>query len=274
MAFCWTSWRRWGALAALALGLSASAWAQATATACTKRLRWNDDPPYSMRLPNGQVGGLQVELARAVLQRMGCQVRLEELPFARALVELKAGRLDMLDGAFPLPERRAYAHFSEVRSISRNLVFIRAADRPRFQDQSLADLHRQGWQFGAQVGVVYGPAYAELQKDASFRAKLQLVPRRTSLWQMLARGRVDLVIADELSASHELAAAKLQDKIVATPLVVSDDPTSMAFSKATTDLAFVQAYDAALRALQADGTYRALRQRHGLPAPDDTPPKP
>ncbi len=258
----------------LALGLGASAWAEATATGCSKRLRWNDDPPYSMRLPDGQVGGLQVELARAALHRMGCQLRLEEMPFARALVELKAGRLDMLDGAFPLPERRAYAHFSAVQSTSRNLVFIRATDRKRFQQQSLADLHREGWQFGAQVGVVYGPAYAELQQDASFRAQLQLVPRRSSLWQMLALGRVDVVIADEFSASHELAAAKLQDKIVVTPLVVSDEPTSMAFSKATTDLAFVRAYDAALRSLQADGSYRALRQRYGLRHTDGPPPTP
>jgi polar amino acid transport system substrate-binding protein len=227
-----------------------------------------------MRLPDGRVGGWGVELAQAVLQRMGCQAQLEEMPFARALVELRAGRLDMLDGAFALPDRKAYAHFSSVNSASRNLVFIRAADRPRFGAQSLAELHRDGWQFGAQVGVVYGPAYAALQQDASFRAKLQQVPRRTSLWQMLALGRVDVVIADELSASHELAAAKLRGKIVATPLVVSDEPTSMAFSKATTDLAFVQAYDAALRSMQADGSYRALSQRYDLRGLDDAPPKP
>lgn len=247
------------------------------AAACVKRLRWSDDPPYSMRLPDGRIGGWSVELTQAVLQRMGCQTVLEEMPFARALADLKTGRLDLLDGAFPLPERQTYAHFSVPVVRSRNLVFIRTADRARYQSQTLAELHRGGWQFGAQVGVVYGPAYAALQQDEGFRAKLQLVPRRASLWQMLALGRVDVVMADELSASHELAAAKLQTRIVATPLVVSAEPASMAFSKATTDLGFVQRYDATLQAMQTDGSYQQLRQRYGLTdaaAPPTPTPKP
>jgi polar amino acid transport system substrate-binding protein len=246
----------------------------AQAQACTKRLRWSDDPPYSMRLPDGRIGGWSVELTQAVLQRMGCQVVLEEMPFARALADLKTGRIDMVDGAFPLPERQAYAHFSMPVVRSRNLVFIRATDRARYQAQTLDELHREGWRFGAQVGVVYGPAYADLQQDESFRAKLQLVPRRASLWQMLALGRVDVVMADELSASHELATAKLQERIVATPLVVSAEPASMAFSKATTDLAFVQRYDATLQAMKGDGSYQQLSQRYGLKPRGEAPAKP
>lgn len=254
------AWARgfvWG----LALATSATA---APASACVKRLRWNDDPPYSMRLPDGRVSGWSVELTQVVLQRMGCQVVLEEMPFARALAELKSGNLDMLDGAFPLPERQAYAHFAKPVARSRNLVFIRRSDLPRFQARSLEELHAAGWQFGAQLGVVYGPAYAALQQDSGFRSKVQLVPRRNSLWQMLARGRVDLVIADELSAAHELAAARLTERVVATPLVVSDAPAAMAFSKASTDEAFVRRYEATLQAMQADGSYQQLRQRYGL----------
>lgn len=256
-----SSLQRLGAL--IALG-AASLVASAPATACSKRLRWNDDPPYSMRLPDGRISGWSVDLAQAVLQRMGCRVVLEEMPFARALAELKAGHLDMLDGAFPLPERQAYAHFSMPLARSRNLVFIRRSDAPRFQANSLAELYQTGWRFGAQVGVVYGPAYAALQQDGRFRAKLQVVPRRQSLWQMLALGRVDVVMADELSATHELAAAKLTDVIVATALVVSDEAAPMAFSKATTDAAFVQGFDATLLAMVADGSYERLRQRYGL----------
>lgn len=258
----------------LLLGLALLALGAATAQACTKRLRWNDDPPYSMRLPDGRIGGWTVELAQAVLQRMGCQVVLEEMPFARALAELRSGHLDMLDGAFPLPERQAYAHFSAPVLRSRNLIFIRRSDLPRFRAQSLAELFESGWQFGAQVGVMYGPAYAALQQDARFRARLQSVPRRSSLWQMLALGRVDVVMADELSAVHELAAARLSADIVPTALVVSDAPATMAFSKATTDAAFVQRYDAVLREMQADGSYERLRQRHGLGATAQPPSKP
>lgn len=252
----------------LALAMSAQA------AACTKRLRWHDDPPYTMRLPDGRVGGWSVELTEAVLKRMGCEVQLKEMPFARALTELKAGRLDMLDGVFPLTERRAYAHFSAPTLRSRNLAYIRATDRPRFRAESLAQLARDGWTLGGQVGVVYSPAYAALKQDPELRTQLHLVPRRTSLWPMLVRGRIDVVIADEASARHELVAANLQTEIVATPLVVSAEPASMAFSKATTDLAFVQRYDATVRAMQIDGSYQRLQQRYGIGVVEETPAQP
>jgi polar amino acid transport system substrate-binding protein len=253
----------------LAMGLLIAAPSQA----CTKRLRWVEDPPYTMRLPDGRIGGWSVELAQAVLQRMGCSMTLVELPFARALIELREGRIDMLDGAFALPERQVYAHFSTPVARSRNVVFVRNSDRSRLQGKNLADLHQEGWQFGVQTGVAYGPSYTALEKDPSFIAKRQVVPLRTSLWKMLALGRVDVVLADELTARHELGIAKLADRITATDLVISDAAASMAFSKRTTDLAFVQRFNAAFEAMQADGSYDRLRQRYGLISLEAAPAK-
>ena len=239
----------------------------ATAEACTKRLRWNDDPPYSQRLPDGTVTGLTVELNRMILQRMGCEVVLVEMPFARALTELRTGGLDILDGIYPLPERAEYAHFSQPQLRSRNLVYVRANDVTRANGRSLRQLFDEGWTFGAQVGVVYGPAYTVLQHDPRFPERVQLVPRRASLWQMLSRGRIDVVIASENTARYELHAAGLSDAIEATDIVVSADPVVTGFSKRTTDGAFVQRYDATLQALQSDPGYLALVQRYGLQRP-------
>lgn len=121
---------------ALVLLLCLATLCATAAQACTKRLRWNDDPPYSMRLPNGQISGLTVELAQAALARLGCQAELLEMPFARAMAELKAGRLDMIDGVFVLPERQASAHFSAPVQWGRNLVFVRAADASRVRSRA------------------------------------------------------------------------------------------------------------------------------------------
>jgi len=246
------------------LGLCLTVLTVSAANACTKRLRWSEDPPYSMRLPDGQISGLTVALAQAVLGRLGCKVELLELPFARALADLQAGQLDMIDGVFVLPERQAYAYFSIPSQRARNVVFVRAADLPRVNTLELADLHQDGWQFGVQVGVAYGPAFAALLKDPGFQSKLQRVPRRSSLWQMLVRERVDVVMADELTGAHEIAAAGLAGQIVPTRVVVSEDPVAMAFSKATTDPAFVSRYNQVLQAMRRDGSYQALMQRYGL----------
>jgi polar amino acid transport system substrate-binding protein len=48
--------------------------------ACEKTLRWNDDPPFSMQADDGSIVGIDVDINRAVLERLGCQATLRKLP--------------------------------------------------------------------------------------------------------------------------------------------------------------------------------------------------
>ena len=91
------------ALATVCLGLlfSGQIFAQ-----CVKSVRWSDDPPYSYKLPTGEISGFSVDLLRAVLKGMNCEARFVELPWARALRELEQGRLDILPGALRTPATR------------------------------------------------------------------------------------------------------------------------------------------------------------------------
>ncbi|WP_374660230.1 substrate-binding periplasmic protein [Inhella sp.] len=255
-----TTWILRG-LSALLLALACAAHANSP---CAKKMRWADDAPYSMRLPDGRISGVRVELAQLALSRMGCSLVLVEMPFARALLELKDGRLDMLGGAFPRPERRVYAHFSKPEFSSPNLVFVRGADRARMAGKGLVQLVAEGWRLGVQPGVAYGPAYEDLQQQAVPSSQITTVARRASLWQMLVRERIDLVIADQLTARYELAHADLVDQVVASALVISDEPTGMAFSKLTTDEAFVHRYNETMDGLRDELAYRTIMERYGL----------
>jgi polar amino acid transport system substrate-binding protein len=234
------------------------------AAACVKSVRWSEDPPFSMRLPNGRIGGVIVDLHEALLQRMGCRAQLVEMPFARALAELQLGRLDLLPSTFDRPERRSYARFSQPTLQIRNLLFVRREDLAKLRGQSLAQLVAGGWRIGAQVGVVYGPAFAELLKDPAAAAKLVTVPQRQGLWQMLERSRIDAVPADELTGPMELQTLGFSARIVASPLVLSTEGAGTAFSRLSTDEAFVQRFNATLETMKADGSYAALLARYQM----------
>lgn len=195
---------------------------------------------------------------------MGCQVRLLDMPFARALLELEAGRLDLLPGTFARPERQRYAHFTQPVLRSRNLLYVPVADPPRLQGRDLAQLVADGLRLGAQVGVMYGPSYAELLRKPELAAKVVMVPRRSGLWQMLARGRIDGLIADEATAAHELRELGLSEQIQSSGLVVSEEAAGHAFSKRSTDADFVARYEATLEAMRKDGSLAQLLARYGL----------
>lgn len=233
--------------------------------ACEVRVRWNDDPPYSMRHDGGKLVGLNVELVEQTLARLGCQARWVELPWARALVELEAGRVDILPGGLRRPEREVFAYFVARHSLSSNRLFVRKSDLARLGAATkLGEVLRPGLRLGVQIGVVYGPEYAELMTQPDFRAVLTQATSRRNLWQMLTLGRVDGVLASEASARWELAQLGLQSNIVGTDVALSNEPAFFLISKRSRDAAWAQRYQEASDAMEADGsTARTVRKYFG-----------
>ncbi len=240
--------------------LAVAAW---PAAACELRVRWNPDPPYTMRDEAGRIVGMQAELTEQTLQRMGCKTAWVELPWARALVELQAGRLDVLPGALRRPEREAYAHWVEQHVLVANRLFVRAGRETDFGSATrLQEAWRPGFKLGVQIGVVYGPDYAALLDNAAFRATLTQAAARRSLWQMLEIGRVDGVLASEATARWELRELGLTERIVPTAVVLSHEPAQIMFSRRSVDAALVQRYREAAEALEKDGTQARIVRRY------------
>lgn len=234
-----------------------------SAAACELRMRWNDDPPYLMRDAGGRVTGLYAELLGATAQRMGCRLTWVEMPWARALRELEAGRIDILAGGLRLPEREAYAHFMPQHFVSRNRLYVHESQAPRVAAaRRLDDVAAEGLRLGVQVGVVYGPDYARLQAQPAFRALLTQGASRRALWQMLAIGRVDGVIASEASARWELAAAGLQARVRPTAVFVSAGEAQVMLSRRSADAALLQRLREADEALVRDGTHARTVARY------------
>ncbi|MCG8907751.1 transporter substrate-binding domain-containing protein [Pseudomonas sp. DP-17] len=231
--------------------------------ACEKTLRWDDDPPFSMQLPDGSVGGLYVDLNREVLERLGCEVRMVKLPWARALKELELGRLDVLPGAFRKPEREAYAWFSgTVLPPSRNILFVRRGWPQLGSLQQLSDLPGSDFRLGAQIDVSYGEPYRQLMADPDYAARVFFNPSRGNLWQMVDKGRIDGIIADEHSGRYELQQLGLAGRIEPTGVVVSAESAEVAFSKRTQDQDFVRRYAQTLKALVDAGEDRRILQQY------------
>nr|WP_268945818.1 transporter substrate-binding domain-containing protein [Pseudomonas ullengensis] len=226
-------------------------------------MRWDDDPPFSMLLPNGEVGGIYIDLNREVLGRLGCTIKLVKLPWGRALKELELGRLDVLAGAFRKPEREAYAYFSgAVLKPSRNILFMRQDALERWPVTQLLDLQNTDFRLGAQTNVSYGPAYQQLMGQQAFAARVSFNASRGNLWQMVDKGRIDGIIADESTGLYELNQLGLSARIKPTQVVVSADAAEVAFSKKTSTPQFVQRYARILQALVDDGSHQRIVQHY------------
>ena len=230
--------------------------------ACEKTVRWANDPPYDMPDATQQVHGANSDLLREVLGRMGCKPRFVELPWARGLHNLKKGSLDILPGALITPEREAFAYFSQPIHSSPNVLFMNQEAAKRFAFDSLGQISHSNFRLGIQIDVTYSREYAELIKQADFKARTLPVTDRKGAWQMLSAGRLDGLIADEVTGLMELQQLGLTQRIVRSSLVVSEEPAVVAFSRKSVTPEFVEQFNAALAASIADGSYARITQRY------------
>lgn len=235
-----------------------------SAWSCTKVMRWNEDPPFSFAHPDKPeyVQGISVDIARAILSEMDCTLHLEKMPWARALVSLQLGTVDILYGAYNTPDRRKYAHFSSQPEYSPNILFIRKADKATWSFQSLEEIIPTTFRLGVQINVTYSHEYDVLREQPEFEKHLHENSSRISLWQMLFLNRIDGVIADKYTGLIELSELGLNDHITATSLLISNEPSFFAFSKKTTSLEFVAAFDAILSRLRHDGEIEKIETRY------------
>jgi len=234
--------------------------------ACELSLRWHQDPPFSYRRADGEVVGLNTDIVRETLARMGCTVRMLEMPWARALAELEAGRLDVLPGTLRLPERERFARFSAPGPQSRNLLFISHAAQQHHAIGKLADLRHSDFRLGVQLGVSYGPDFEALLTDPVFAQRLHRASSRRSLWLMAAAGRLDGVLANEQTGLTEIAQLGLQDRIKSSGVILPYASAAVAFSRKTVDADFVASFDRTTEGMLKDGSMAALLQRYLKPA--------
>ena len=246
----------------LVVGVSMLLTTHAQAEVCEKTVRWNDDMPYSSRSADGLITGFYVDVVQTALQRMGCSAVMVEMPWGRALVELEAGRLDMLPGALKTEPREAFAWFSRPLNKSPNVLFVAKSARDKFNLKKLADIIDSDFQLGTQVNVSYGPQFEELSRNPTFNRHLSPIYARKNGWKMLQLGRIDGLIADEVTGLIELRQLNLNEDIVKSAVVVSEDVAMIALSKKTIDTQFVSRLNKNLDNMINDGTYARIREKH------------
>jgi polar amino acid transport system substrate-binding protein len=236
---------------------------QLPAEACSKKVRWYDDSPYFEQAADGSVTGLTAEVAREALRRSGCKAEFVKMPFARALVELENGRLDVLPDVLRKADRRRFARFSQPAAIGvPNVLFMSVQSRRQYQPQKIEDLVGTGFRLGVQIGVAYGGKFEALAARPEFKRQLSLVTERRNAWKMVALGRLDGMVADFASGTVELRQLGLSGQVQPTKVVVSTEAPAYAFSRKTTGQAFVKRFNRELESMAADGSYRALMDKY------------
>ena len=233
--------------------------------ACSKPLVMATEPwpPYVIADP-GKTGGLDIELARAILEEAGCTLVISDLmPTVRRMMMFQQGQFDLMLAASDIPERRGVAWFTvpyrhetvALFSLSGRFDELR---RLEGLDGLAGSTHkvlvpRIGW---------YGKQYAALRPQLVRQARLHDYATRAQGMQMLKVGRADLLMADQAAVAYAARHASVQ--VERLPRVVYSAPVSLMLSKASTTREDVEQLNAAIVRLEKSGALQAIRERYGV----------
>lgn len=202
--------------------------------------------------PDGE--GMDVEIARAVLERLGLGCELELVPWKRALLMLEWGRADFTTTISRRDDRDRYLLWSAPYRSGANYRFYCLPEGPTVH--SLADL--RGLRLGVVAGFHYPPPIVQ-------EGGARLVPGRdiAALAAMLRAGRTDCMVVTAIAGAWEVRQLGLEQQLLRQAFEHhSDSPNYLAFSRARTEPAFIPRVDAALKTLAQDGTLARIERRY------------
>ena len=163
-------------------------------------------PPFRMEDENGQLQGLDIDLLAELSRRTGLRFDVERAPWARGLAALEQGKADLMTGLARTVERERYIQYLEAPYY---------ACSPRFYANPALATRLDSYEKlrGLRIGHVLESVYFQ-----PFGGDQQLnkvgVSNESQLLQMLARGRIDVLVGTDCQVDYALLTPELGGRIV------------------------------------------------------------
>lgn len=210
-------------------------------------------PPYEMTNDAGEFEGIDVEIAQAIADKLGLELRIDDMDFDAALLAARNGKSDMvMAGVSVTEDRLVNLDFTDSYATGIQVVIV-----PEDSDiTSVDDL--TGKMIGVQRGTTGDLYCSDTVENGGFGAE-NVTPYDNGLTavQALMNGQVDCVVIDNAPA-QEFVAANPGLKILDTEYVNED--YAIGVKKGNTQM--LDAINGALAELKADGTIQSIIDKY------------
>ena len=204
-------------------------------------------PPYEMTTDSGDIAGIDIDTAKAIAEKLGLELQVDDMEFDAALLSVQQGKADMvMAGVTVTDERKAVMDFSDSYATGIQSIIV-----PEGSDIASPD-DLAGKKIGTQRGTT---GYIYCSDDFGDENVVAYDDGLTAV-QALNNGQVDAVVIDNAPA-QEFIAANPGLKILDTSYAEEDYAIGMAKGSSLED-----AVNAALKELKADGTLQSIVDKY------------
>ena len=204
-------------------------------------------PPYEMTTDSGELEGIDVDTAKAIAEKLGLELQIDDMDFDAALLSVQQGKADIvMAGVTVTDERKAVMDFSDSYATGIQSIIV-----PNDSDIASPD-DLAGKKIGTQRGTT---GYIYCSDDFGDENVVAYDSGLTAV-QALNNGQVDAVVIDNAPA-QEYVAANPGLVVLDTSYAEEDYAIGMAKGSALED-----AINAALEELKADGTLQSIVDKY------------
>lgn len=208
-----------------------------------------DYPPYEFIDRNGKPAGYNVELTRAIAEVMGLQVEFRLGGWSEQLSDLKAGRIDLLQGISWSESRAASIDFTPPHTIVNHAIFARkeavAVSSLKELQGKRVTLHRDGIMHEQLTAMGYG-------KD------LVPTPTPADALRLLAAGECDYAVVAMVPGMYIIREYKLSN-LVPVARSIASQKYGYAVRKGNDEL--LARFTEGLAILKKTGQYDAIHAK-------------
>jgi polar amino acid transport system substrate-binding protein len=201
-------------------------------------------PPFSFKDAEGNLDGLEIRLWQEITERLGLEYDPVIIKWESTLVGLLAGQFDVMGTTMDVTEeRQKQITYSDGWLESGGVLMVQ-------QDSDITSLDQIE---GRTIGALVASSWAEAA-TARGAGEVKAYKAETDAIQDLVNGNIDGVVTDAIAAAYAIKQSNL-------PLHMVDEYLShvqkgWGFQNGKPNL--VEAVNAALAEMQADGTYARL----------------
>lgn len=213
-----------------------------------------DYPPFAFIDESGELRGFDVDVARALCEKMQRDCRISTYPFSDILPALVEGDIDLaVAGMAETEKRREQALFSNAYYRGRS-IFVELTGRNLDASPGGA----RGLTICVQAGSIQEQYLGQHYKE---QAVILPLPDFDSVLSCLRQGRADLCLVDGLPAYALLRSSQGSDlELAGEPVAMEGEDGCIAVARPKPEL--LEAVNAALAQILADGTHERINFRY------------